>query len=751
MNKVATTWNAVQIAPSTFWLGLLLSGVIVNSVASQAIAKEVTNLARATVPQKDIASVSAAEETLTTQKVNVFFRSKLHQIDDATHNFPSSAALPRASQPVAVEKVLTADQVNSVSQPKLYQVKGDSSKIPSTSALPSALKEVALDRADFVSQPQLHQIADATSNFQSSEAQLSVSKEANPVVASSEPLTTDEMKPDADPTAEQVEGTDDGMAQVTNVSQLRDVRPGDWAYEALRELVERYGCIAGYPDGTYRGNRAMTRYEFAAGLRACLNQIEKLIAGNTSGFASKEDLEKLRRLTQEFQGELATLNTRVDKLDGRVGFLEAHQFSTTTKLNGLAWFNVTGAFAARRGIKVEANDLSFNNLALRTAGRDPLTGKPVVQRINNNPSVTLSDLVWLTFQTSFTGKDSLVTQLAVGNGNSPANYFVSAGQYNTSGVPFLDQTGGFNTGVNDVVIRDFFYRFPVTNNLQLVVGPRVNFYRFFDNNAFNFFLTGTSTFNSNGSTLLNAVDRGAGVVALLDISKRIRLRAAYLAESDEYLPPGLFNTATDPTRGRGLFGGTNTTTVELDVSPTDRINLRFLYNRSNLAAIFGQIGGATGEPLYGLADDGVSGGGLRNSTADTFVFNFDWLVTSRIGLFGRYSYGSTHLKTANASLGRPGDVNAQSLQLGLAFPDLGKKGSLLTLSYLTPFAVLKGRDRLISNGGNGGVEYDLEAAYYFPLSNNIALVPAFYFIGHANNFSNNPGIYVGNLRAQFSF
>jgi hypothetical protein len=39
----------------------------------------------------------------------------------------------------------------------------------------------------------------------------------------------------------------DPMGQVTNVSQLRDVQPSDWAYEALRSLVERYGCIAGYP------------------------------------------------------------------------------------------------------------------------------------------------------------------------------------------------------------------------------------------------------------------------------------------------------------------------------------------------------------------------------------------------------------------------------------------------------------------------------------------------------------------------
>src|SRR5919199_3901012 len=62
------------------------------------------------------------------------------------------------------------------------------------------------------------------------------------------------------------ESDDNTVDQVTNVTQLRDVSPGDWAFEALRSLVERYGCIAGYPDGSYRGNRAMSRYEFAAGL-----------------------------------------------------------------------------------------------------------------------------------------------------------------------------------------------------------------------------------------------------------------------------------------------------------------------------------------------------------------------------------------------------------------------------------------------------------------------------------------------------
>ena len=58
--------------------------------------------------------------------------------------------------------------------------------------------------------------------------------------------------------------------QVTSVSQFSDVYPTDWAYQALANLVEQYGCVAGYPNGTFRGNRAMTRFEAAALLNACL-------------------------------------------------------------------------------------------------------------------------------------------------------------------------------------------------------------------------------------------------------------------------------------------------------------------------------------------------------------------------------------------------------------------------------------------------------------------------------------------------
>ncbi|MHC5610837.1 MAG: iron uptake porin [Nostoc sp.] len=171
------------------------------------------------------------------------------------------------------------------------------------------------------------------------------------------------------------------MSQVTSVSQFSDVQPSDWAFGALQSLVERYGCIAGYPNSTYRGNRAITRYEFAAGLNACLSRINELIATATSDLVTKEDLTTLQRLQAEFSAELSTLRGRVDNLEGRTAELEANQFSTTTKLVGEAVFAVTNAFSGSV----------------------------------NGSNTVFQDRVRLKFISSFTGKDALYVRLTGGN------------------------------------------------------------------------------------------------------------------------------------------------------------------------------------------------------------------------------------------------------------------------------------------------------------------------------------------------
>ncbi|MFN9839532.1 MAG: iron uptake porin [Pseudanabaena sp.] len=525
------------------------------------------------------------------------------------------------------------------------------------------------------------------------------------------------------------------VSAVTSVSQLSDVRPTDWAFTALQSLVERYGCIAGYPDSTFRGGKALARYEFAAGLNACLDKINEIIATGLADKVSKEDLATVQKLQEEYAAELATLRGRVDSLDKKVTTIESQQFSPTTKLSGLAFFNITGATASAP-VRAERND---NINLVPTRG---------VTSLRSNPNVTFGYYLFLTLTTSFTGKDSLVTQLVTGNGNSPANNFASAGYNNSWGTPFLDQTGVPTANVFN--IRELFYSFPVASNVNLAIGPRINFYRFFDQNRFTSFLTGATSFNSNGSTLSNAVDRGSGAVAVWTISPQFRLTAAYLGENTEFLSatnPN-FNTSSNPQQG--LFGGTNTLTAELVYSPSRDANIRFLYTRSNIKTNNDRIGGATAEPLpYGIADDG-QGGPIDNATADTIILNFDWLISKNFGIFGRYSYGSTNISPTNPAIAG-GSVNVNAFQFGLGFPDLFKECALGVLSFVVPYRYSSGRNFLVSGGGDGATQYDLELSYYYPVTKNIAIVPAFYAIFNPNSFSTNPTVFVGNLRTQFSF
>jgi len=543
---------------------------------------------------------------------------------------------------------------------------------------------------------------------------------------------------------------DRGMSQITNVNQLRDVAPTDWAYEALRSLVDRYGCISGFPNQTYRGNQPLSRYEFAAGLNSCLNQIERLIA--STGSVEQEDIDTINRLGQEFEAELTTLGGRVDEIKSQVAILEDNQFSTTTKFSGNLFLNFTGATASD---DVLAETVSLDTpFALRRAGRDA-NNNPIVSNITEDPEITFGYYTWLNFNSSFTGQDNLAIQLVAGNGNSPANNYVSAGLYNTFGTPFTDQTGTAS-GTGSVEVREIFYDFPIGEKLRVVIGPRINWYRYFDNNNYTFFLTGASSFNSSGGTLVNPIDRGSGAILTYDFNDLLSFKVGYLAENTEFLPSAFFNTSSDP--NNGLFSASQTITAELDFAIADRANIRLLYTRAtvdnnqplfdgdgNLTG-FG-VGGATGEPIYGVADDGF-GGTIGDAPSDTFALNVDFKIFERLGIFGRYNYGSTSIRPRNSDL-ENGEVNAQAFQAGLAFPDLGKEGALGTISFVVPFDVLDGEEFLASGLGDGGTQFDLEATYNFPVNSNLSILPAFYYVNSPNNFEDNPGIYVGNVRMQF--
>jgi hypothetical protein len=561
-----------------------------------------------------------------------------------------------------------------------------------------------------------------------------ISPEAEPIEPSADAIAPSTNAP--------LLSAETSLGQITSVSQLTDVQPTDWAYQALQSLVERYGCIVGYPDSTYRGQSAMTRYEFAAGLNACLDSISELLASATADLVTQDDLATIQRLQEEFAAELATLSDRVDELENRTAVLEAQQFSTTTVLRGTTWFNLTQAFPT--GDILAERSLAVPDSAFAPPSRDADNRPTRVER--DQPQATGSYYTWLTLNTSFTGRDSLVTQLVVGNANSPANQLVSAGFFNTWGTPFLDQTG--TPAANDVTIRELYYSFPLSDSVQIDIGPRLNYYRYYDGNQFTFFLTGATSFNSNGSTLLNAIDRGTGLVVQWQIVEPLELTIGYLAENTEFLNPAIFNTASDP--NEGLFNASNTISAQLEFTPIDALNFRLIYARSSLKPYNGFIGGAVGEPLpYGYADDGF-GGTLRTSGADAFVANFDWRITDWLGIFGRYSYGRVDINPTNDDRSE-GEIRVQSFQAGLGFPDLGKEGALGVVSFVVPHDYLEGRRFLLSGGGDGGTQYELEVSYRYPVNDNIALVPAFYTIWNPNNFDSNPTVFVGNMRMQFSF
>ena len=68
-------------------------------------------------------------------------------------------------------------------------------------------------------------------------------------------------------------------------------------------------CLSGYPDETFQGDRPLTRYEFAAGLNACLEQIDRQIRARNS-IATQEDFETTLQRQRELNRELHQLNER---------------------------------------------------------------------------------------------------------------------------------------------------------------------------------------------------------------------------------------------------------------------------------------------------------------------------------------------------------------------------------------------------------------------------------------------------------
>jgi hypothetical protein len=496
------------------------------------------------------------------------------------------------------------------------------------------------------------------------------------------------------------------QSQVTSVSQFSDVQPTDWAFQALQSLVERYGCIAGYPNATYRGNRALTRYEFAAGLNACLDRVNELIATATADLVTKQDLATLQRLQEEFSAELATLRGRVDSLEARTAELEANQFSTTTKLVGEAIFAVSDVFGGTTG---------------------------------DNNNTVFQNRVRLDLQTSFTGRDILHTRLAAGNATAFTQFDNAGGALATAEGTQTFQVGAGN-GNNSVKIDRLTYEAPVgpAQVYLAASGGRHSHYATVNNP---YFFDQTDGGNGALSTFASEspiyrIGGGAGIALNLPIGKgggilgNSSITAGYLASE-----------ANNPALSSGLTNGDYAALGQLNFSVGDRVALAatYVHGYNGTGGNLFNSGSTSNQEIVAVGTGQANtllGAGSSNSYGVSAAFR----PSDKLSISGFVSYHDI------SGFGANDDYEAWSYGVGVALPDFGKKGNVL--------GVFAGAEPYSFNrpgfAGND-TPYHFEGFYKYRVSDNISVTPGVIWLTSPGQNSANDDAIIGTLRTTFTF
>jgi hypothetical protein len=488
--------------------------------------------------------------------------------------------------------------------------------------------------------------------------------------------------------------SNDTEDQITSVSQLSDVQPTDWAFQALQSLVERYACITGYPDRTFRGNRALTRYEFAAGLNACLNRVSELITVGTANLIKKEDLTTLQNLQQQFVSELATLRDRIDTQEAQITQLTTQQFSTTSKLAGQVIFAVNvGGFSGNRIV-------------------DPRG----VEITTQQPNATFLYRASVDLNTSFSGTDLLKIRLDTVSGFGKDNAagflepnFGSVLEYTIRGTPNR-QLG----------VSRLYYSFNPSKDISISLGPTLVTTDYIDLNNYANGIIDFSTYSLVNNLILFPINgpSAGGVINWNPGHGAFKLRALYAAAdaanpdpNNRSFVPGVFSLANllYPKGGgsRGLFGDPYQVTAELEYSPSKAFAARIEY----------------------------SGGNIFGGRFDVVGANIEWGLSPKFAIFGRYGYGSYN----NTAFG---DINPNYWMAGISWRDLFVPGAVAGVAVGQPF---------IERAIGSATQTNVEAFYNYPVNDNIRVSPLIQVITNPANQSSNGTILTGSIRTIFSF
>ncbi|MFE4106198.1 iron uptake porin [Almyronema epifaneia] len=483
------------------------------------------------------------------------------------------------------------------------------------------------------------------------------------------------------------------VAQTTSVTELSDVQPGDWAYQALRTLIEEYRCLRGYPDNTFRGNQTISRYEFAASLTACLDAIVAI---------APEHGSVVNRLEREFEPELIA---RVETLEARVDDLESNQFSDNTRLFGQVIFGVQGR---------SSNEADFF----------PVDGVRDVE--DPGDSVNLITNAQLSLLTQLNPRTLLLTGLQVGQGRTAPSL--------TNNVRL-----GYEGDTDNIfTLSDLTVRHLISDNFALIIGAEgvnpVNVFR------------GANRIESAGSGPLSAFAQRNPIISIgggrgglgfdWQIANRLSLQGVYTSSGP-----------SDPQGG--LFGGDNSDTtfgVQFAASPTDNLDIALHYLNSystvgNLRTNVGDTQLTAGDPLQTNAIGATAswqispnltlggwGGYTRSESPDEpgDVETTNWMVFLNFpDLFGEGHLGGIYL-------GQPPRISSSTLRQGQNIPDL------LAGGFGDP-------------GDQPGTTTHLEVFYRYQLTDNISITPGIITIFEPANTPDSETITIGAVRTTLRF
>jgi hypothetical protein len=522
--------------------------------------------------------------------------------------------------------------------------------------------------------------------------------------------------------------------QIVQAAEATEIKPGEWAYQTLQALNDKYGC-----SNAPTGNRTLSREEFATSLDGCIQSIEQLVARKPRKLlkkrrvapapeviapevvappaapeitpppadvvpvappapvepeVSQQDIDRLKQLIEAFRSDLQSVDARIEALDKKTTEIKEKSFSTTTKLNGEVIFGVSGYGGVTSTPAIAATPATVVNGVV-------VPGKAAVPARSATGNV-FSDRVRLNFDTSFTGKDKLRTRLQ--SRNTP-------------------NLGSAVTGTN---MTRLGYDGNEDNGIAETIGSEFNENMY----TFNPILASSGSGSISRYGRFNPIYRLSGDGASLTLNHKF---SDELGLALGYAIPGT-NAAASTTSGSGLFNGSNAIISQLQFTPSQDLNLGLIYARS-------------------YSSDGGTGSSAANrpfATAPTTANHYSFLASYKLSPSFVFS-GWAGFTEANRETAAGGRASSSNYAVSLAFPDLGQKGNNLAFILGIP-------PKLNSRSGTGlavspdsSTSYHLEALYKMKLSDNIDLTPGLLLITNPDHNRANPTEYVGTVRTTFKF